>query len=304
LIAQGLHLQSFESLIVKKPQHITILISVVVLSLLFVFGKTIHKPEHGPDDGHDHATQNTEGQGLTSSIQIDSLLIEVKKELSAEQISRLDLLEKSISQSDRKNQQIHVFHQLANFWRDTGRHFIPYTWYTAEAARLENSEKSLTFAGHLLLNGLQQQHDPELRKWMALQSKDLFERSLILNPDNDSSKVGVGATYLFGGISQMPMEGINKVKEVTNRDSTNVYAQMTLAMGSLMSGQTEKAQERLLTVTRLQPDNAEAALLLGDLFEKKGNKALAITYYSKASAVIKRTDIKAEIDKRISDLKK
>lgn len=288
----------------KKPQYITIVVAVAALVLLFAFGKTVHKTEHGPDDGHDHSAQTTDNQDLVSNVQIDSLLIAAKKELPAEQGLRLDLLEKSITRGDVKDQQIHVFHQLANFWRDSGRNFIPYSWYTAEAARLENSEKSLTFAGHLLLNGLQQQHDPELRRWMALQSKDLFERSLILNPDNDSSKVGVGATYLFGGISQMPMEGINKVREVTERDSTNVYAQMTLAMGSLMSGQNEKAQERLLTVSRLQPDNAEALLLLGDLFEKKGDKASAITYYSKASATIKRPDIKAEIDKRISDLKK
>lgn len=291
-------------MILKKPQYITLVIAAAVLLLLFLFGKTIHKVEHGPDDGHDHSAQKPDNQDLKSDIQVDSLIISAKKELPAEQGVRLDLLEKSITRGDVKDQRIHVFHQLANFWRDTGRNFIPYSWYTAEAARLENSEKSLTFAGHLLLNGLQQQHDPALRKWMALQSKDLFERSLILNPNNDSSKVGVGATYLFGGISQMPMEGINKVREVTERDSTNVYAQMTLAMGSLMSGQTEKAQERLLTVTRLQPDNAEAALLLGDLFEKKGDKASAITYYSKASAAIKRPDIKSEIDKRISDLKK
>ena len=288
----------------KKPQYITIFVALAAVVLLFVFAKTFKKVEHGPDDGHDHSAQNADSQDLKSSIQIDSFIIAAKKELPAEQGVRLDLLEKSITRGDVKSQQMHVFHQLANFWRDTGRNFIPYSWYTAEAARLENSEKSLTFAAHLLLNGLQQQHDGELRKWMALQSKDLFERSLILNPNNDSSKVGIGATYLFGGISNAPMEGINKIREVTEKDSTNVYAQMTLAMASLMSGQTDKAQERLLTVARLQPDNAEAALLLGDLFEKKGDKASAITYYSKASANIKRPDIKAEIDKRISDLKK
>lgn len=290
----------------KKPQYITIFISIAALALLFAFGKTTHKVVHSPDDGHDHSehTHTAGTEDLTSSVKIDSLLVAYKKNLPAEQGLRLDLLEKSITRGDVKDQQIHVYHQLANFWRDTGSNFIPYSWYTAEAARLENSEKSLTFAAHLLLNGLQQQHDPELRKWMALQSKDLFERSLILNPDNDSSKVGVGATYIYGGISQMPMEGINKVREVADRDSTNVYAQMTLAMGALITGQTDRAQERLLRVTKLHPDNVEAALLLGDLFEQKGDKASAIEYYTKASALITRPDIKTEIDNRISELKK
>ena len=272
--------------------------------MLFFFGKTVTHEKHSLDDGHDHSAQSADNQDLKSNIAIDSLLSDSKKSLPAEQGIRLELLEKSITRGDVKDQKLHVFHQLANFWRDTARNFIPYAWYTAEGARLENSEKSLTFAGHLFLNGLQQQQDPELRKWMALQSKDLFERSLIINPGNDSSKVGIGATYLFGGISQAPMEGISKIREVVEKDSTNVYAQMTLAMGSLMSGQTEKAKERLVVVTRLQPANAEAALLLGDIFEKEGNKSSAILYYTKALSVIKRPDIKAEIDKRILELKK
>ena len=288
----------------KIPQYITLLISAVILLLLFFFGKTVTHEKHSLDDGHDHSAQSADNQDLKSNIAIDSLLSDSKKSLPAEQGIRLELLEKSITRGDVKDQKLHVFHQLANFWRDTARNFIPYAWYTAEGARLENSEKSLTFAGHLFLNGLQQQQDPELRKWMALQSKDLFERSLIINPGNDSSKVGIGATYLFGGISQAPMEGISKIREVVEKDSTNVYAQMTLAMGSLMSGQTEKAKERLVVVTRLQPANAEAALLLGDIFEKEGNKSSAILYYTKALSVIKRPDIKAEIDKRILELKK
>lgn len=288
----------------KKPQYITILVSAVILLLLFFFGKTVTHEKHSLDDGHDHSAQSADNQDLKSNIAIDSLLSDSKKSLPAEQGIRLELLEKSITRGDVKDQKLHVFHQLANFWRDTARNFIPYAWYTAEGARLENSEKSLTFAGHLFLNGLQQQQDPELRKWMALQSKDLFERSLIINPGNDSSKVGIGATYLFGGISQAPMEGISKIREVVEKDSTNVYAQMTLAMGSLMSGQTEKAKERLMVVTRLQPANAEAALLLGDIFEKEGNKSSAILYYTKALSVIKRPDIKTEIDKRILELKK
>ena len=128
-----------------------------MLVLLFVFGKTTQKQEHGPDDGHDHSAQVTENEGATPTLSIDSMLVSFKKNLPEEQSLRLDLLEKSITRGDVKAQQMEVYHQLAHFWRDTGRNYIPYAWYTAESARLENSEKSLTFAGHLFLTGLQQQ---------------------------------------------------------------------------------------------------------------------------------------------------
>ena len=95
-------------------------------------------------------------------------------------------------------------------------------------------------------------------KWKALQAKDLFERSLKINPDNDSAKVGLGACYLFGNISANPMEGIAKIREVVEKDSTNIYAQMMLVKGSLISGQIDKAITRLQTVNRLHPENIEA----------------------------------------------
>ena len=78
------------------------------------------------------------------------------------------------------------------------------------------------------------------RQWKALQAKDLFERSLKINPDNDSAKVGLGACYLFGDISATPMEGILKIREVVEKDSTNIYAQMMLVGVHLIPGNTIK----------------------------------------------------------------
>ena len=184
------------------------------------------------------------------------------------------------------------------------RFFPAYGWYEAEAARLENSEKSLTFAAHLFLENLQQQDNAALIKWEALQAKDLFERSLKINPDNDSSKVGLGATYLFGNISTNPMEGIAKIRQVLDEDSTNVYAHMTLAKGSLISGQVDEAIDRLQVVNRLQANNVEAILLLAEVYERKGDRADAALWYSKSLPYIPRDDVKAEVEKRIAELKK
>lgn len=213
------------------------------------------------------------------------------------------MLEHSISRGDVKEQQLKVYHQLAHFWRDSAELFEPYAWYEAEAARLENSEKSLTFAAHLFLENLQADQVTERVKWKALQAKDLFERSLIINPKNDSSKIGLGACYLFGDISATPMVGINKIREVVDRDSNNVFAQWTLAKGSLRSGQLDKAIERLKIVNRLQPDNPEAMLLLADVFDRMRDKTNAIAWYQKSLQYIQRQEARSAIEKRIDELK-
>lgn len=288
----------------KRPQWIAIVSAMLLVAAIYAFGKKVPPKkniiaanvEHSENDGHDH--------GPVSAISIDTILLTAKKQLNPEQIIRLNTLENSISRGDVKAQQLTVYHQLSHFWGDSARIFEPYAWYEAEAARLENSEKTLTFAARLFLENLQDDNNPNLRKWKALQAKDLFEKSLKLNPDNDSAKVGLGACYLFGGISAAPMEGIAKIREVVDKDSSNVYAQMMLVKGSMMSGQYDKAISRLQTINRLQPANMEAILMMADIYERTGDKKNAAVWYQKSLPYINRSDVRAEVEKRIVELKK
>jgi len=288
---------------VKKPQWIIIGIAVLLTAGVFIFGRTIPKKkaiaatEHGPNDGHDHGAAQP-------AISIDTILNLAKKQLSTEQIVRLSTLENSISRGDVKDQQLHVYHQLARFWADSAHVFEPYAWYNAEAARLENSEKNLTFAAQLFLDNLQNDDVEQRRQWKAMQAKDLFERSLKINPDNDSAKVGLGACYLFGNISAAPMEGILKIREVVEKDSTNLYAQMMLVRGSLLSGQYDKAISRLETVNRIKPDEIDAILLLAEVYERMNDKKKAISWYQKSLQFAKESELKTAIEKRIEELKK
>ncbi|HEX2606618.1 MAG TPA: hypothetical protein VHK91_04525, partial [Flavisolibacter sp.] len=253
----------------NKPQWITLGIAVFLVCGIYaatqnkVFGEK-KRSAISAGEAHSHS----------DAVTVDSILFHAKEGLTKEQVARLSELENSISRGDVANQKIHLYHQLARFWGDTARLFAPYAWYTAEAARLENSEKSLTFAARLFLEGLKHEETAPIKQWEALQAKDLFERSLKMNPNNDSSKVSLGAVYLYGGLSS-PMEGIGMIREVVSRDSTNLYAQMTLGEASLTSGQMDKAIERFTTVVRLQPDNLEAIFRIAEIYERQEQKAEA-----------------------------
>jgi tetratricopeptide (TPR) repeat protein len=238
-----------------------------------------------------------------SRFSADSVLFYAKRNLNSEQITRINFLEHSVSRGDVEEQQLHIYHQLARFWGDTARVFGPFAWYVAEAARLENSEKSLTFAARLLLDSLVEENDSQLKQWEAFQAKDLFERSLKLNPNNDSSKVGLGEVYLYGGIA-MPMQGISLIREVTDKNPNNIYAQMSLGRASLMSNQTEKAIEYFKKVVSLQPANVEAIFRVAEIQEQTGNKKEAIEWYTKLLPLINRAEIKQDIETRIAELKK
>lgn len=290
----------------KRPQWIVSLSALAIVILIFAFARTTptqksasatENQQHSSDDGHDHTS-------TSAVVSIDTILAIAKKQLKTEQIGWLSTLENSITRNSVKNQLLPLYHQLSHFWKDSARIFEPYAWYEAEAARLENSEKSLTFAAQQFLDNLQNDEVPERRKWKALQAKELFERSLKINPDNDSSKVGLGATYLFGGLSDTPMEGILKIREVVEKDSSNVYAQIMLGKGSLLSGQYDKAKERFLKVTRLEPGNLDAALLLAEVYERTGDKQNAVSWYQKSLSLVKQEPVRKAIELRIAELKK
>ncbi len=275
-----------------------IVASVALFLVLGLFAAT-EKEVFGPSK----INKSTAAIPSANPTTTEEILSQARKGLNSEQSTRLNLLEHSISRGDVKNQQLLIYQQLALFWLDSVKRFEPYGWYTAEHARLENSEKSLTFAAHLFLNNLMSQENPELKKWEAVQAKDLFERSLKLNPENDSAKVGLGAVYLYGGVA-LPMQGIALIKEVADRKPDNIYAQMTLGQASFASGQLEKAADRFKKVISLEPNNLEALLLLGEVAEQMGQKSAAIEWYTKSLSFIQMEEMKKEVKARIAELNK
>ena len=282
----------------KKQQIILLSGGLLLLVFLFVFGKTVP-----PKDATAKPVAATEA---VPAFDIKSQLEAAKNKLTASQQGYLNSLESSVVRGDVKAQQLHTFHQLAAFWKDSVPSLEPYAYYTAEASKLENSEKSLTFAAQLFLDNLRGVSDPSVKTWMANQARDLFERGLKVNPNNDSLKIGLGSSYIFGSSSdnmQEVMKGIQHILEVSRRDSTNMYAQLMLGIGGVVSGQLDKAIERLKKVAAFQPDNLEAILTLAEAYERKGDKENARTWYVTSKKLINNPDIIKEIDQRINLLK-
>lgn len=281
----------------KKKQYLLVGTGLVLLVLLYIFGKTIPPKQSAPAVAEE---QHAEHQ----SIKFEEILVKAKEKISPAQNQRLLKLENSVIRGDVNEQQLHVYHQLARFWKDSARIFEPFAYYTAEAAKLENSEKSLTFAAHLFLDNLMTEGQPAMQNWLASNAKVLLEKALVLNPANDSSRIGIGACYLFGNISDNPMEGIVAVREIARKNPDNMYAQMILGMGGKKSGQFDKAIERFTIVVQKQPENVEAIFHLAECYEAKGDKVNAVKWYETVKKLVKLPEAQKELDKRITELKK
>lgn len=276
-----------------KQQWILAAAGVVLLVGLYFFGNTVapKKPISASQEA-----------GVPVALTTEQVIAKYKTTVDTQQVQTLTQLENSVVRGDVHNQQIHVYHQLASYWSDTLHHDEIGAYYLGEAAKLENSEKSLTFAAHLLLDNMLSSTDPSMQRWLATRAKELFDKALTINPNNDSSKIGVGVCYMFGGIAENPMQGILAVKEIADKDPNNLYAQMMLGLGGIQSGQYDKAAERFLTVVQKQPGNIEAILDLAGVYERLGNKAEAVKWYKNALNLVQVPEAKKDIEERIKSL--
>ena len=282
----------------KKQQWLVAAAGAVLLIVTFVFGR--FSPKH-KDHQNEGMTNETAGIGA-GAFDITAFINEQKKSLPPSQSAYLTSLEDALTRGDLVTQRKQNFQALSDFWRDSARSFLPYIYYVGEKAKLENSEKSLNFAAHSMLEELRGASDPGLRTWMANQANDLFSRSLKINPENDSTVIGLGSTYFFG-VSGAPMEGILKIRAIAEKNPDNVFAQFMLGYGGLVSGQTDKAIERFKTVNQLDPANTEAIFLLAEIYERKGEKKEAIEWYEKGKKNVDNPELLKALEEKIKTLK-
>lgn len=280
-----------------KKQLVLTASGLAIVAALFFFGRTV-------------ATKSTEKAVrpiAAKAFDIQQFIVQQKKQLPPSQSITLGRLENSIKRGDISTQQIAVNTQLANFWKDSVHVFEPYAWYLSEAAKLDKSEKNLTFAAQLILANLRGEPDEAKLGWETDLSKELFEKAIELNPASDDLKIGLASCYIFGkgrtGDPQETMKGITQLLDVVRRDSTNMKAQLVLGVGGFVSGQYDKAIDRLQKVVRAQPDNLEAVAFLADTYAAKGNKAEAVKWYTVSKRLAGNPDYSKEVDERIKALK-
>ncbi len=238
---------------------------------------------------------------------VQKFILQEKEKLSPNNAVLVSKLENSISRGDVLSQQIKANQALANFWKDTAKLYEAYIFYISNAAKLENSEKNLTFTARLYLDNLRGEKDEAKLAWEAGESIDLFNKAIKINPTNDDLRIGLASSYIYGkgrnGKPEETMKGIQELLAVVRRDSANMKAQMMLGVGGVISGQFAKAIDRLNKVVAAEPSNVEAVAYLADAYTGIGKKEEAIKWYNVSKRIINDVHYTQEVDERIKNIK-
>jgi tetratricopeptide (TPR) repeat protein len=279
-----------------KYKFILISSGIIAVLLLFLLGRTTENK----------SLPTKESSPLSGSFDISTYINKEKNKLGLTSRKLTDSLEQVLNKTKDSEKSL-IYNKLASIWKDSSQNPEIFAYYLSEAAKLDNSEKSLTFAAQLSVDVLRSQKDESSVNWLSSQSIDLFERAIRLNPENEDLKVGLGSAYIFGkgrtGHPEETMKGIMQLLEVAKRDSNNMKAQLMLGIGGFVSGQYDKALVRLQKVVAAEPDNLEAVAFLADTYAAAGKKEEAIKWYTVSKRLANSPAYSREVDERIITLR-
>jgi tetratricopeptide (TPR) repeat protein len=261
----------------NTKQYSVIIIALTTIGAIYFFGNRKY-----PQKKIITAQQQT--------ITVESLTKDAEAKLTAEQKEHLKHLTADLKAAASNTEKISATTELIAFWGGDLKNDELAVWYVGEKAKLENSEKNLTFAANLILENCINNSEDFLKKgFKAKVAKELFEKALVLNPMKDSLKIGLGGSYMFGANPENPMEGISKVLGVLQKDSTNAYAQKMLGYGNMQNRQFDKALDRFMKSYKYNPADDGLVIDIALLCKQLGKVEETNIWKQKATVILAKT---------------
>lgn len=247
----------------------------------------------------DKKNEQAQIQNKESSFSFEKLNDSVKTTLNKNVLSQIVLFEQNLSKSSNSQGRISSFDSLSNMWKRENQLGLA-SWYKCQSAILKNNSQELAKAGELSYS-IARFSVPQLRSLLMEQAIVCLEKALALDSNNESVKVSLASCYVEG--TPNPMKGITMLREIVQKDSTNVPAQLQLGLFAMQSGQYEKAIDRFLKLKKITPNNNEVDLYLAQAYAESGKKAKAIEVLESFLKTSTDNTINAQVSDYITQLK-
>ena len=231
----------------------------------------------------------------------DSIIAASHQQLPKTAADSVKTIENELAATRDSSRMAAVFITLAHTWEVNGHPAIA-AYYGAKAAKLENSEKKLNFAGQFFLDLM---HDaatpPSVQLWEAQEAVDCFKRSVALDPDNDTAKLALASAYIEG--TGETMQGVQLLLGITREKPDDIPANLMLGRLSVQSGQFDKAIKRFETVLKQEPRNTEALYFMAEAYKGRGDKQKAIELFEQCKQIVNKPAFSKDIDNYINTFK-
>lgn len=286
-----------------RPVHYISIAAAIALTALLYWGGNTTPPAKTGGAALQQPPQmigGAPGPNTVKPASFDSLLAASRKQLPKTAADSVETIENELQATRDSSRMASVFIRLAHVWEVNNQAPVA-AYFGAQAAKLENSEKKLNFAGQFFLDLMHEDTSSAMHMWEAQEAVDCFKRSLAVNPNSDSTKMALAAGYIEG--TGETMQGVQLLLGITREKPDNVPANMMLGKLAIQSGQYDKAQKRFEEILKLQPKNAEAMYFLAETYKGKGDKEKAIELFEQCKKLVNRPEFSRDVDQYISTIK-
>jgi predicted Zn-dependent protease len=265
------------------------LISVILIGVLYFGNFTPKKKDSKPVSQQQEVMSFEEYADRQLGIMSDAAL---KEDILS--------LQQKFNQSDKSEEKASVASALAALWAKADNKPLE-AYYLYLAADLNKNVRDLSLAGDRMLTLFRVSQDTIIKNNLITFALRSLEAASRLDPDNLELKARLGAAYVEG--TPEPMKGITLLREVVDKDPDNVEALIMLGRFAILSGQYDRAKERLDKVLMLDPNNPEAIYFMAITQEGLGNADRAIELLEVCKKIVNNPAFDAEVNAYIDQLK-
>jgi len=296
-------LRLFKFFSLRSIHYITIAAALGLLALIYFGGNTNPpKPREAAAQAGMSGRGPMQGAGqapVRQEASFDSILASAQKALPQHALGELHAVEKDFTQLHDSVKMAPLFTHYAQIWQEH-KQFPVAAYYYSLAAKLESSEKKLTFAAQLFLELGRKEHSATVQTWEINNAIHCFDELLKVNPNNDTAKVGLAECYFGTGEA---MKGVVLLKDIIQKYPEHIPANLMLGQQGLVSGQFDKAQQRFQNVLKNDPKNMEAMLGLAEAYKGLGQNQKALELLEKCKKAINNPDFSKDVDNYIKTFK-
>lgn len=214
---------------------------------------------------------NETRKGSLVATDIQNLLNNAKDEMSETNRGEISALESIVRNSAPDTlAMLSNLEKLSASWFQFGHAEIA-GHYAKEIASIKQDAGSWEIAGTTFVLCLQKSDDPKIRTFCSTNAVTAFENAIAEDPENVSHRINLALCYVEEPQKDNPMRGILMLRELSENYPDNPSVRYQLGRLAVMTGQFEKAIERLESAYTLSPDDKRIVCLLADTYQKVGN---------------------------------
>ncbi len=275
-----------------KTQIVLIVSCILLLFGLYFFGTTVK---------HDKTKPTTSSGGDLENFDINAFLERDKQRLMLIPKDSINDLEEKLSKAKTSAEKVNISEQIVNIWENNNK-FASASEIRRRIAQSDSTAERWFEAGDAMFNAFKITPDSAVNAYLLRESQIALEHAVNLDTNNLDYAIRLAETHVDG--TNNVMAGVTLLLDVVKKDPENNGANLILGRLSIISGQYEKAFQRLNGILERDPNNAEAMFYIAGAYEGTGQKDKAREYFERCKTLVKNPAFRAEIDKYLEKLNK